>query len=143
MPVTLYDFSDRQMLRIINDVATDPDVSKDGKAYVGDISERILPSEEKATANRNVGARCAWLRKFGVIDWHDGHKWTLTAKGKELMIGELSEIQKGALDQADGAAAITLATELAKRQKRYASRNGNSSAGQLMRRTWQRETHIA
>lgn len=144
MPLSLRvtDFNDREILRIIDDVA-----GSDGWANVEHIAERIFPTamrrkyEGRTTALRCVATRLSWMKRFGVVrnrvqlDKVEKVKytqWSLTSSGDQILRGSLTASQTKVLEEADQGRVVAAAEILA---NRYISLN--KTAATMVRRQWQ------
>lgn len=118
------DFSDREILRIIDEVA-----GPGGWADMIHVAERIFPSymkgeERRRTAMRCVGTRLSWMKRFGVVTRRvrydkDNHtkytQWCLTSNGEKFLRGHLTKPQEDALMHADEGKLIATAEVLLNR----------------------------
>ena len=140
----LEDYSDRELLLIVDDVCRD---GGEGWADSRDVAERLGMGGEHP--HRMVASRLAWLRRYGAVmqepdEEHakrrdaDGkrpttRRWGLTSAGQALAQGELRKGVANALDKVADDQVLVLTRWLARRPS-------GDVARQLTRREWQRET---
>ena len=133
----LYDLSDKELLAIIEDVA-----DEEGWASRNDVAAVIFPFVKMEGprarvqhALRCVGIRFAWLRRYGVLAKRDGKSkdsfWRLTSEGRNLLMGELSHLEREALLML-GEERLVAATTMLARHFQAA----NPIAATLVRREW-------
>src|SRR4051794_39439079 len=90
----LYEFSDRELLWILHDVA-----DKEGVIRAKDVARQIGITHKRPT--QCVGGRLARLRQLGVVEKVTQGKWRLTDRGEALMRGKLRASQANMLDTLD------------------------------------------
>lgn len=138
----LENYSDREMLHLIDDLA-----DEEGWAMVEHIAERVGISVAGMSdaqlvihARRCVSIRLAWIRKLsGTVERHphkDDLSWRLTKPGLAIVKAKLNANVDNALGQMTEAN-VLLALDVVSR--RYLRANGN--AANLMRREWAYGTH--
>jgi hypothetical protein len=92
MGLRLTEFEDIELMFKVVDSA-DPET---GVATAQAIAENIGLDDKDP--QRNVGARLAWLRRYGVVD-KNSKGWYVNEIGEQLMRGELTAAQKQAFAQ--------------------------------------------
>ena len=136
----LVDFSDRELLLILDDVA-----DSDGWASSRDMTEPVgLPED----GYRHVSSRLAWLRRYGAIErellWDEngnpimgplgqkqGQRWRPTEAGRLMAYGKLSKAQYRALEAIGEGQMI-----LAMRQMSLHYQQSSEIGATLARREW-------
>lgn len=136
--LTIFDFSDREFLLVVRDVA-DPD----GWAEAADVAERL-----DVVDKRSASSRLSWMRRYGAVereherDEHGGllyhrdgkprhtQRWRLTDAGRALALGKLTKGQQGSLDRLDDGALLMAARFLSGRTR------GDTTTARLVQREW-------
>src|SRR3954466_5878034 len=125
--VRLADFSDRELLFVFSD-------HEDDEGYVhvaGVLAALDLDNEHPA---RCLGARMAWLRRYGALDREEG-RWHLTEVGQAVIAARLRAPAQRALDGLDAAHLVVAVESLA---ACYRAINGAGEAYRILtRREWQ------
>lgn len=138
----LENFSDREMLHLVNDLA-----DNDGWALDEHIAERVGMvvvgmSDEQVLihARRCVGIRLAWIKKLtGTVERHPDKRdfrWRLTESGLKVVNAKLGAGVSNGLDHMSEAN-VLLALDVVSRRYRRAG----DGAANLMRREWAYGTH--
>ena len=133
MPLRLLDYSDRELLIMVHEVAQE----HGGSAPSAMIAEALGLTEKERTSS--VGSRMMWLRRFGVVEKIPERlpsEWCLTTLGETLAFGEARKSQLAAIDGASPAALLLMIREMGKRQTYE-----DEGARHLIRREWTRSTH--
>ena len=136
------DFSDRELLLILNDVA-----DGDGWAYAQDMANRINLDHEHP--NRSVASRLSWLVRFGAVerehlsDEHGnlmwtrsgrpkyGQRWRLTPIGRTYALATLTKAERSRLAAVDGDKMLLVTKWLAEQY-----RQSPDAGASLMKREW-------
>lgn len=117
--LTNYDYSDRELLHILNDTA-----DAEGWAETADLAEVIgvtMPSvngqhsdrEKQAYAHRCTAMRFSWMARYGWVERDEGRtKWRLTDIGHDLMDGKLTKTLQNALDRLDAGDRVLVMREI-------------------------------
>lgn len=131
MSLKLEEFSDRELLYLLTDVA-----NHEGWSAAKDIAERISPG---SPPERNVTVRLSWLKRYGVLDNED-HKpeegprfkrWRLTTAGDQFMRGRLTAGQVRALESLSEGSLLLATSRLASRLS-----DASPQAATMMGREW-------
>lgn len=138
----LVDFSDREILLILRDVADD-----EGWATAADMAVHI--DLRKEHPQRFVGARLGWLFRYGAVErehmWDEQgnalttttgkprytQRWRLTPAGEALAVGALKAAQQRALEGLSDAQLLVAMRELTKRYQQ-----APDTAAALVKREW-------
>lgn len=132
----LGDYSDRELLRIIYDLADEY-----GWVESTHLAEHLFPMqirkgrEDRNQALRCVGQRLSWMRRYGVVQKNEeGRKgvWGLTATGKMLLTGKIPARERKVLENLKENQLLDLTETLSMRYF-YAG----EVAATMMRRQWQ------
>lgn len=133
----IVDFSDRELLHIVNDL------TKDGWADSREVAEELgIDAQHPAQC---VGQRFGWLAKYHCIEKHkdEAHKWRLTDFGESIMRGSLSKAAQRQLEGLDEGQLLLATRYVTSRyQGLAASSNGGGSAAWLLRREWTHGTFM-
>lgn len=128
--LTLWDYSDRELLILLQE-NTDRDT---GYVRTKDLAEILGVTGERA--NQCVGARLAWLRRYGAVTKHPRRSmWAVTEIGQVLISGDLSRAEQLMLADAEDDRLLMVTRFLAKRL-----RSAGDTASDLMKREWKRNT---
>jgi hypothetical protein len=145
----LEDYSDREVLLVLMDVAAD-DV--DGWAYAYDVGKRLGITEEHA--RRATANRLSWMVRYGAVEREHlrdidgvyryvnddpdrpkyGQRWRVTDVGAALARGELRKRDEQALERLQDEHMIVLTRWMQQR----AHRDGNATMAKLVDREWRR-----
>ena len=87
--VQISDFSDRELLALIADLAP-PVSSRDVGIRIFGIKELEDNEPEIAHAARCVTSRFVWMRRYGLLDRNEEGEWLNSAHGEALRMGTLS-----------------------------------------------------
>lgn len=140
LSLKLTDFSDRELLLILDDVSDD-----EGWSSARDMVEPVGLKEDGV---RHVSSRLAWMRRYGAIErellWDEngnpitgpmgqrqGQRWRLTEAGKMMAYGKLTKAQHKALEGIGEGELI-----LAMRQMSLHFANASDTGATLARREW-------
>jgi len=128
--LTLFDYSDRELLHIISE-----EQDEDGWTDSSAIAIRL--GLDTDYPNANVGMRLGWLRRYGAVEKHPERPkaWGLTHVGRALMNGDLARDEVEMLDGLDSAKMLMITRYLTGRYRR-----SGVTASHLIRREWQRGT---
>lgn len=130
--LTLWDYSDRELLFIVHDEQKD---INEGYAFTDDVAETLGIEGDHPTTS--VGIRLSWLARYGVIEKHPKKEklWCVSPDGDAIRTGQLTVAQNNALSRG-GSGGLVLVTRL------LAHRYGEQEefAGHMMRREWMRGT---
>lgn len=135
--LTILDFSDREFLNIVMDVA-----DGDGWAESVDVAERLDMADK-----RSASSRLAWMKRYGAVEreherdeqgrlLYSGDKprytqrWRLTEVGLTIATGKLSKSQERALEGMNDGAVFMTTRFLAKRAAE------DSGGAKLFMREW-------
>lgn len=128
--LTLWDYSDRELLQLVLDEQDE----KSGYAPTTEIAKALGLTGKRR--NQCVGARLAWLRRYGAVAVRaGGGMWAVTQIGQDLIDGRLRAPQQHAVDEASESELLLLTRRMAQRQ-----RAAGITAGHLVRREWRRGT---
>lgn len=89
------DYTDRELLYIVNDLSTD-----EGYASTSDIAERVFGDKAESNGERRyVGSRMAWMCTYGFCERDPDRPgmYKLTTDGHALMAGKLTKSVENAL----------------------------------------------
>jgi hypothetical protein len=143
----LIDFSDRELLLLLNDVA-----DNDGWGTSVEVASKLNLNVEHP--NRHVSSRFSWLVRFGALEREHlsdeygnllftrggrpkyGQRWRLTTAGRTLALGKLTSAERARLE---GLSADRLLVYTRGLTRRY--RTAGDAAGALMGREWRYGTH--
>lgn len=124
--LTLYDYSDRELLLMMLDHADD-----DGWVSTHDLAT-ALQVEGKYPA-RPVGIRLGWMKRYGAVERaEDKPEWRLTRQGLALAVGDLSTQERQIIEGLTSEQMLSLTRALTTRYRRV-----GVVAANLMRREWQ------
>lgn len=128
--LSLYDYSDRELLHLIEEVKLDS-----GWSRTEDVAKAVGLTSDKP--NRPAGIRLAWMRRYGALEKHETQPWwRLTPIGRSLMDGELTADERETIDEWSSAQLLMVTRRLTGRWRR-----AGTTASTLIRREWQRGTH--
>lgn len=135
------DYSDRELLHILNDLAgtewatTDdladqiritPPPGNNGQGAMNDAQKR-------AYAKRCIATRYSWMRRFGWVERdEDRTKWRVTQIGRDLMNGKLTKGLAASLERINAADRVLVMRSLTK-----AYQGERNEAKTMLRREWQ------
>lgn len=137
--LTLMDMSDLEVLHVVDDV-----LDYQEQASTHDIAVALgfpATGKGKHDGHKSVGARMAWLCRWGACErsggdsQQGGSKWRITPRGRALMNGKLTKAQQ---DQIDKLAADSMVPAMRAVARRW--RMADSTAATLSRREWRRNT---
>lgn len=133
MPLTLLDYSDRELLHIVHEVAEE----HGGSAPSMEIALALgLNEKEKA---QSVGSRLMWLRRFGAVERVPGRnpaEWMLTEPGRSLAFGTARKSQLNAVNDAAPEQLLLIVREIGTLQREV----HGETARNLIRREWYRSS---
>ena len=91
MGFSLADFSDREFVHVVADLADD------GWTLAKDVAKRV------GTHERNVTMRFAWMRRFGILEIskEPPTRWRLTAPGVAMLNADQRKFRFSELKDAD------------------------------------------
>jgi hypothetical protein len=91
MGFSLADFSDRELVHVVTDLA------EDGWTLAKDVAKRV------GTHERNVTMRFAWMRRFGILEIskEPPTRWRLTKDGASMLHADRNYFKFGNLKDAD------------------------------------------
>ena len=126
--LTLLDFSDYELLAIIDDHLND-----DGWASVWDIAETLGIKREHA--QRCVSSRFSWMKRWGWIQKHPDERglYALTAVGEALAKGRLTKAAERALSDLSPGDRVRVTRKLA-----VDTAQVGFQARKMMQREWRR-----
>ena len=124
MSLKLTEFEDIELMFVVADSA-DPET---GVASSQAIADNLGIKDKDPT--RNVGARLAWLRRYGVVD-KNTKGWYVNETGEQLMRGELTAAQKQAFAQLSQPRTLAAARRLSQ-----VLQEAGPEAAALMHRQW-------
>lgn len=127
--LTLAEYSDRELLHVLSDVA-----DNNGKATAEEIAEKLGMRNEHPT--RCVGARLAWLKRYGAVRRDDDGMWSMTSIGERFAMGALSAAEARVLDQIGTDKLLPMMSAMTRRYRRMAP-----TGAHLVRREWVHGTH--
>lgn len=133
MPLRLLDYSDRELLIMVHEVAQE----HGGSAPSAEIATALGLTEKERTSS--VGSRMAAMRRFGVVEKipkRNPSEWSLTTLGEALAFGTARKAQLQAIDGSKPEELLLMVREMGKRQY-----NEAEGARHLIRREWLRSTH--
>jgi hypothetical protein len=129
--LTLYDYADRELAGVIRDVA-----GPDGWAWTPDISKQLGIDNKRR--NQCVGIRLGWLKKYGVVEYHEkGGRWRLSAIGEVFLNGDLDAQQEELLDEVEPEQMLMVTRWMTRRW-----RKASKTEAHLVRREWMRGTTV-
>ena len=123
--LTILDFSDREFLLVLNDVADDQ-----GWSLAADMAAQLDVSNV-----RNVSSRLSWLVRFGAVEreqardhtgsirtTRDGktvytQRWRMTEPGRALAFGKIKATQQRTLDNFDDTQLLLVTRWLSERTR--------------------------
>lgn len=131
----LQDYSDRDLLGLLNDLG-----DQEGWCLTHDVAIQTFGTaidnddNRREHAERCVGIRLSWMRRYGVVDAHPEKKkmWRLSRVGYALLEGNLTAKQETALAGARDEQLLFLATAFGERYM-----TADSVGATMMRRAWQ------
>lgn len=130
----LLDFSDRELLAIVNDIA-----DEEGWCTTEELRAVVFPrAKDTKHARRCVAIRMAWMRRFDVVEKRERAaqdeytSWRLTEAGGAFVAGTLTEQEKDLLDSIDETGLLPLMTRIGARY-----RSSSPVGARLLRREWQ------
>jgi hypothetical protein len=132
MPLTLFDYSDRELLIKVHEVAEENGGSTNSRVLAEGLG---LTEKERA---QSVGSRMMWLRRFGVVEKaidREPAEWRLTALGETLAFGSARKAQLMAIDRANDNELLLMMREMGQRQF-----DAPEGARHLIRREWTRSS---
>lgn len=137
----LYDYSDRELVAIIDDVA-----DEEGWASRKSVGQTIFPfvasdegSDRTKHALRCVAIRLAWLRRYGVLDKRlvaGESEWTLTEEGHRFLRGKLNAAERRVIEALKEDRLVAATSLLTSRYQR-----SSPVAANLIRREWMYGVH--
>lgn len=130
--LTLYDYSDRELLLMMRDHGN----GDGGWVNSADLAEAL--QIEAKHPGQHVGVRLGWLRRFGAVERREvkGESfWRPTRMGEALASGNLNNQQSKALEGLDVEQLLITTRILTQRYNR-----AGDTAAHLMRREWQAGT---
>lgn len=132
--LTLYDYSDRELLLLVMDEQHNVD-----SLYVStaDIATALgIGGKRKLNS---VGVRLSVLKRFGALEKDpepkNGSRWRVTRKGEAMATGQLKAAAEKQLAALDEGALIEVTRFLTSRYQ-----HGDAVASNLIRREWMRGT---
>lgn len=134
---TLYDYSDREMLHILDDVA-----GPDGWIETEHIARKMFGATNSGPPSKDalrcVAVRMSWMRRYGLVEKSGKSRearWRMTEFGERALKAGLKSSEVKAVENLDE-------EDLAEVMMRFGARYHYVSreAATLMRREWQRET---
>jgi hypothetical protein len=148
MAFTIEDYSDRELLLIVDDVAAE---REDLWVFAHEVHERLALEWVEM---RSVSVRFSWLVRYGALEREHlrdsngnllytakgnprlGQRWRLTTKGRALAKGTLTANQKKALSGITEDQLLVLAREIGTRQRQ----TKDQVVADLTRREWRYST---
>jgi hypothetical protein len=130
--LTLYDYSDRELLHIVHEVAEE----NGGSASSLDIAVALGIDAKRKT--QSVGSRMAALRRYEAVENVSERgiaMWRLTPVGEVLAFGEPRAAQAKAIEGSKLEELLLLVRQMGERQ-----RNAPATARHLLRREYQRSS---
>jgi hypothetical protein len=128
--LTLYDYSDRELLLMMLDEADEM-----GWVDVHTLAEALVIDHKHP--GQCVGTRLSWLRRYGAVERKDGApEWRLTAMGRALATGGLDSVQEEVIGGLSSEQMLALTRALTTRYRRV-----GDTAAHLMRREWMAGTY--
>lgn len=125
--LTLYDFSDRELLLAMLDHG-----DAEGWVSVYDLAGEL--GIEAKRPGQHVGVRMGWMRRYGATERKNGKpEWRPTEVGKALALGRLTVGQARMLDDLPPDKLLILTRVLTRRYNA-----AGDTAAHLMRREWMR-----
>lgn len=132
----LYDYSDRELVAIIDDVA-----DEEGWASRKNIGQTIFPfvawdegSDRTKHVLRCVAIRLAWLRRYGVLEKRltaGESEWTLTEDGQRFLQGRLNAAEQRIIESLKEDRLVAATSLLTSRYQ-----SSSPVAANLIRREW-------
>jgi len=135
--LTVYDYSDRELLLIIMEICE----ANDGYADSTQIAEALGVRSEHP--KQSVGSRLAVLRRIGAVmkdpeaPKSANSRWAVTPIGEAVARGRLRATTERTLESMDEGQLLLLTRVLTKRY-----RGANQTASQLLRREWMTGTKL-
>lgn len=134
----IVDFSDRELLHIINDLR-----NEDGWTSSQEVAEELgIQADHPAQC---VGQRMTWLARYGCVEKHkdEKHMWRITDFGESIMRGKLSKGAERQLENMDEGQLLLATRMVTARYRGMAnSSNGQGRAAWLLRREWTHGTFM-
>jgi hypothetical protein len=134
LSLRITDFSDRELLAIVGDVA-----DADGGATVKALAEQIWPqatkdpdSDDAFHARAAVASRMNWMRRFGVVHRDGKGSWQLTEAGEQVLLARVSRYVTDAIEEASDFGLLDVQARIS---NRYAGLD--QVAADVLRREWQ------
>lgn len=124
----LVEYSDKELLYHIQEAA-----DAEGWSNVRDIANSLGVTHPRPT--QCVGARLAWLKRYGVVDGNNG-KWRLLPPGNALINSELRSRDQAALDRLDPDQLVMVTRWMTRRQRVI-----SEPMSHLVRREWTHGTY--
>lgn len=136
--LTVYDFSDRELLLIVMEIC---EGNGNGFATSIEIAEQLGIRSKHPQAS--VGSRMAMLKRIGAVlknpevPENKNSEWAVTPLGASLATGRLKASTERAIDNMDEGQLLLLTRKVG---QSYSS--VNTTAGQLLRREWKTQTGL-
>lgn len=132
MPLTLFDYSDRELLIKVYEVTQE----HGGSAPSAEIAEALGLTEKERTSS--VGSRMAAMRRFGLADRAPERtpaEWMLTSLGEAMAFGTARKAQLQAIENSKPEEVLLMIREMGKRQH-----STPDAARHMIRREWVRSS---
>src|SRR4051794_7814530 len=138
----LMEFSDRELLLILDDVA-----DGDGFATARDVADKLHLSHPRP--HQCVAVRFSWLARYGALErehmrddqgnlmWTSGgqprhtQRWRMTSMGRAMAMGQLTKTQESQLGRITDDRMLMLTRYVTQRV-----RSADSTAAKLVQREW-------
>lgn len=133
MPLTLLDYSDRELLIIVHEVSQE----HGGQAPSMEIANALGMTDK--TRAQSVGSRLGRPQMRGVVQRDPKRspaEWYLTDFGRIMAFGSAKKTQMTAVDNAKPEELLLMIREMGQRQHGV-----GQAAAHLIRREWTRSTH--
>lgn len=129
--LTLWDYSDRELLMIVREL------EHHGWASTEDVATTLGIVGDRPRSN--VGTRLSWLKRFGVVDKHPREKklWRVNDDGEMFLDGKLAP---GFERFIDGAAPGQMLLQIRRVARHW--RDAEASTMDMVRREWHRGTKL-
>jgi hypothetical protein len=135
--LTVYDFSDRELLLIVMEICD----ANDG--YAGSLQIAEALGVKSKSPQSSVGSRMAALKRIGAVmkdpeaPSSQVSRWAVTPTGAAIATGRLKASTERTLEAMDEGALLLLTRHLTKRYQ-----GANQTASQLLRREWMTGTKL-